>query len=181
MKVTMDSANASSPLNAILGIIKEITTCEKAGATSAAIILTYVGIDVMAYLSMPAGQTSQTRSDFINWVNKYLKADSQQVYQYDGKDVYGARCAMIHTYAVEADYHQKNAEVKQFGYHDGGRHGYDPNVNADLVIIGVASLADDFKKAVMSFFDDLRTDAGMRARVAARLPKLVQVFPMTGD
>jgi hypothetical protein len=103
------TSGKGEPLNAILGIIKEIDTCEKAGATTAAIVLTYVGIDAMAYLSMPASQISQTRTDFINWVNKYLKGHPDQVYQYDGKDVYRARCAIIHTYSVEADYHHKNA------------------------------------------------------------------------
>ena len=177
----MNSGKTSSPLDAILGLIQEIDTCEKAGATTAAVILTYIGIDVMAYLSMPTSQSSQTRTDFINWVNKYLKADPQQVYQYDGKDVYGARCAMIHTYGVEADYHEKNPDVKEFGYHDGGRHAYNPEVHKRLVMIGIASLVGDFMKAVMRFIDDLKTDSDMRARVATRLPKLVRVFPLLAN
>jgi hypothetical protein len=58
---------------AITDITAEIKRCEAAGATLAAITMAYVCIDTMAFLSMPAAQTSQTRNDFIAWVNAYRK------------------------------------------------------------------------------------------------------------
>ena len=169
--------SSSSPFNAIKGIVDEIGLCETAGATAATVVMAYVGIDAMAYLNMPIGQTSQTRKDFIEWVDRYMKADPAQVYQYDGKDVYGARCAMVHTYSIEADFHLKNPSTKQFGYSDGGRHAHDPAVHPNLVIIGVASFANDFKHAVLRFAQEMAADLDLRARVESRLEKFVQTFP----
>lgn len=167
-----------NPLDGILGLLKEIQTCDEAGATSATVIMVYVGIDVMGHLSMPAGKTSATRQDFIAWVDKYLKAEPSSAYQYDGTEVYAARCAMVHSYTTEADLHKKQGSLKQFGYHDGGQHEYDPGVSKDLVIIGVKSLVHDFAKAIETFVSDMVTDVALRDRVAARVPKIVQTFPL---
>ena len=49
---------------------------------------------------------------------------------------YGARCAVLHAFGSESDFHEKNKDAKKFGYHDGGKHGYDPKVDEHLVIIG---------------------------------------------
>ncbi len=109
-----------NPLNAITSLLKEIGRCQDARAASATAVMVYVGIDVMAFLSMPETHAKQGRSDLVAWVDTYLTATPESTYQYDGRDVYGARCAMLHTYSIEADYHQQNADVKRFGYHDGG-------------------------------------------------------------
>jgi len=168
---------AANPLNGVIGLLQEITKCQEAGATTVTAIMVYLGIDVMAFLSMPAGQARQTRNDFIAWVNEYLRAEPQSTYQYDGRDVYGARCAIVHTYSIEADYHQDNPDVKRFGYHDGGQHAYKPQINAGLVIIGINSLVHDFTRAVGEFVHAMIADHGLRERVAARIPHIVQTFP----
>lgn len=168
----------TNPLNGILGLLQEIQTCDKADATSATIIMVYVGIDVMGRLSMPDTRTSATRRDFIAWVDKYLKAETDSTYQYDGKEVYAARCAMVHSYSTEADLHKNDAHTKQFGYHDGGQHKYDPNVSKELVVIGVKSLVHDFSRAVEAFVKDMCADKVLRDRVATRIPKIVQTFPL---
>lgn len=172
------NAVPGNPLNAIMSLLSEIAKCQDAGATSAAAVMVYVGIDVMAFLSMPTGQAKQGRADFISWVDQYLKAAPESTYQYDGHDVYGARCAMLHTYSIEADYHQQNAEVKKFGYHDGGQHAYNPEINAHLVIIGINSLVHDFAGAVGAFVEAMKEDAALRQRVAGRIPQLVDVLPI---
>lgn len=168
---------AANPLNGVMGLLQEIIKCQDAGATTATAIMVYLGIDVMAFLSMPAGQARQTRNDFIAWVNEYLRAAPQSTYQYDGRDVYGARCAMVHTYSIEADYHQQNPDVKRFGYHSGGQHAYNPNIDAGLVIIGINSLVHDFTGAVGEFVHAMIADQALRERVSARIPHIVQTFP----
>jgi hypothetical protein len=170
-----------NPLGSIMGLLNEIAKCQDAGATGAAAAMVYIGIDVMAFLLMPAGQDKQTRQDFIAWVDQYLKAAPESTYQYDGRDVYGARCAMLHTYAVEADYHQQNPEVKKFGYHDGGQHAYNPEINANLVVIGIVSLVHDFARAVGAFVQAMREDANLRQRVAGRIPRIMDVLPIHWD
>jgi hypothetical protein len=70
----------------ILDLLNEIKKCEQAGATVGALALSFVCIDTMSYLALPANKTSQTKADFIAWTDRYLKADPRQQYQYRGVD-----------------------------------------------------------------------------------------------
>lgn len=69
---------------AIGGLVAEIRKCEEVGAYMGALVLCFVCADAMAYLAMPAGQSSQTRVDFISWINTYLMGHPEQLYQYRG-------------------------------------------------------------------------------------------------
>ena len=164
--------------DAITGLLAEIKRCEAAGATSAAVAMAYNCIDTMAFLSLPAGQDKQGRSDFIAWCDKFLRGHDDQPYQYRGLDVYGARCALLHAFGSEADFHEKNTDAKKFGYHDGGKHAYDPEQDERLVIIGTASFVNDVTHAVGEFVDACKTDADLRTRVEGRLPQVLATFPI---
>lgn len=98
----------------ISGLVAEIKRCEAAGATTAAVSMAFICIDTMAFLALPAGKDKQARTDFITWVDTYLKGHEDQPYQYRGIDVYGARCALLHAFGSEADYHQRYPDVKKF-------------------------------------------------------------------
>jgi hypothetical protein len=67
--------------------------------------------------------------------------------------------------------------IKKFGYHDGGLHCFNPEVSANLVIIGTASFLNDTVCAVEDFMNDCGTNAALRARVQARLPKVHRMIP----
>lgn len=161
----------------VKGLLAEIKRCEEVGATTAAVAMAYVSIDTMAFLSLPAGREVQGRADFIAWVDKYLTGHQDQPYQYRGLDVYGARCALLHAFGSEADFHDNNPDAKKYGYHDGGKHGYDPGVNDHLVIIGTASLINDVLHAMTAFIEACKADADLRQRVEGRLPKILATFP----
>ncbi|MDD5335515.1 MAG: hypothetical protein PHS32_17425 [Rhodoferax sp.] len=162
----------------VSGLIAEIKCCEKAGATTAAVVMAYVCIDTMAFLALPTGHDKQGRTEFIAWVDKYLRGHPEQPYQYRGLDVYGARCALLHAFGSEADYHQKYPEAKKFGYHDGGKHAYDQAQDEHLVIIGTVSFINDVVRAVGAFAEDCKADADLRARVESRLPAVLATFPV---
>lgn len=162
----------------VKGLIAEIKTCEKAGATTSAVAMAFVCIDTMTFLALPAGRETQGNADFIAWVDQHLKGHADQPYQYRGLDVYGARCAVLHAFGSESDFHEKNKDAKKFGYHDGGKHGYDPAVDERLVLIGTASFLNDVVHAVSSFLDACKSDADLRARVEARLPRVLASFPI---
>lgn len=162
----------------LTGLVAEIKKCEAAGATVAAIALAFVCIDTMAFLALPAGQDKQDRTDFMAWVDTYLKGDAAQPYQYRGLDVYGARCALLHAYGSESDYHDKYKDAKKFGYHLGGKHAYDPAVDERLVIIGTASFLNDVVHGLGAFLEACKADKDLRARVEARLPKVLATFPV---
>ncbi len=89
--------------NSIVGLIEEIKRSEGAGATMSAVAMAYICIDTMALLAIQENKTSQTRDDFISWVDTYLKAHDEQPYQYRGIDVYAGRCAVLHAFGSEAD------------------------------------------------------------------------------
>lgn len=164
--------------NSVSGLVAEIKRCEDAGATTAALALAFVCIDTMAFLALPADRDKQGRADFIAWVDSYLKGHKDQPYQYRGLDVYGARCALLHAFGSEVDYHRQCPDAKKFGYHDGGKHAYDPAQNEHLVIIGTASFLNDVVSAVKAFCQACIADPDLRARVEGRLPKVLATFPV---
>jgi hypothetical protein len=168
----------SNPWQGITGLVKEIKRCQTAGASAAAVAMTYVSIDAMTYLSMPSDRSEQTRDDFIAWVDTYLKGAPGQRYQYRGLDVYAARCAILHAFSTEARLHRKDPTICRFGYHDGGSHTVDPIRAPNLVLIGIASLVNDLVGAVEAFLRACERDASLRARVEARLPEFLQTFPI---
>lgn len=163
--------------NAITGLVADIKRCEEASATAAAVAMAYIAIDTMAFLALPANRDKQGRADFIAWVDAHLKGHEDQPYQYRGIDVYGARCALLHAFSSEVDYHQQNPDAKKFGYHDGGKHAYDPAVDEHLVILGTASFLNDVVTAISEFMQACQEDADLRARVEARLPQILATIP----
>lgn len=164
----------------VSGLIAEIKRCEDAGATTAAVAMALVCIDTMAFLALPRERDKQGRADFIAWVDAYVKGHEDQPYQYRGIDVYGARCALLHAFGSEADYHQQYPDAKKFGYHDGGKHAYDQAQDEHLVIIGTASFLNDIVHAVGAFCEVCKADQDLRNRVESRLPKVLATFPASG-
>jgi hypothetical protein len=161
----------------VMDLVAEIKKCEAAGATTAAVAMAFVCIDTMAFLSLPAGRERQGRLDFIIWVDTYLKGHASQPYQYRGIDVYGARCAVLHAFGSEVDYHQQYPDAKKYCYHDGGPHGYDPAINEHLVVIGTASFLNDVVLGVQNFAEVCKADPDLRARAEGRLSKVLATFP----
>lgn len=168
----------------ILALTNQIKECEQSGQVLAALTLSFVCIDTMAYLGLPSGKTSQTRSDFIAWVDKYLKAHHEQQYQYRGTDVYAARCGFLHAFSAEADLHRKDQSIYLFGYHDGGELRCQDDAKMPdgsirkFAMIGTKSLTNDLQLAVMAFMETMISDAELRANAVARLRMVYQVMPM---
>jgi hypothetical protein len=162
----------------ISGLIGQIKTCEAIGATSAALAMSYICLDTMTFLSLPNDRETQRRADFVAWVDAYLKGHPEQVYQYQGLDVYGARCAMLHAFGSEVNFHNQFPNAKIFGYNDGGRHIYNPTIDPRLVLIGTASFFDDVIKAVVAFMAVCQQNEDLRESVERRLPKVLATFPI---
>ncbi len=171
--------NVSSNDNwqAITGLVAELKRCDQYGVTTASIAMAYICMDALANLARPIEKEKVTRADFKEWVDKYLVGHSDQPYQYRGKDVYAARCAFLHTYGAHAELHDEDPDTIRFGYHDGGKHEYNREVEPRLVLIGTKSFVNDVAIAVESFLKECQTDQVLRARVESRLPKVLQVLP----
>jgi hypothetical protein len=160
----------------ITGIVSELKRCDECGITTASVAMAFICIDALASLSRPASKMKVTQPDFIGWVDTYLQAHPDQPYQYRGKDVYAARCALIHTYGSKAELHNKDFDLIMFGYHDGGNHQYNPNVERRLAIIGTKSFVNDVIQAVESFLKKCMKDALLKQLVESRLEKVLQPF-----
>lgn len=161
----------------IINIVAELKRCDECGITTASVAMVFICIDALANLSRPANKKKVTRADFIEWVDEYLKAHPDQPYQYRGKDVYAARCALLHTYGSEAELHEEDSDIIKFGYHDGGKHQYDPGIERGLAIIGTKSFVNDMVYAVESFFRKCLVDASLKQLVESRLEKVLQTTP----
>lgn len=169
--------SAENAWKSVLDLVSELKLCDEHGITTASAAMSFVCIDALANLSRPKDKARVTRADFKEWVDKHLKADPEQPYQYRGKDVYAARCALLHSYGSESEVHQEDAETIKFAYHDGGRHQFDKSVEPRLVIIGTKSFVNDVVHAVVSFLNECRSDASLKARVEPRLSQVLQTFP----
>ena len=92
---------------------------------------------------------------------------------------------MLHTFSSEADIHLRDEDTMVFGYHDGGRHAVDAKIHSNLVMVGIASLVDDFIGAVVSFLSDLEVrtaDPSEKLVIETRLAKTLGIVPFnSGD
>ena len=149
--------------------------CLKNNAPTGAVLLTYCAMDAMAFLSMPKGKQKVGRSDFKNWIEKYMKTDTEQPYQYDKEDLYGARSGIVHTYGVESDLSRLN-KCKKIVYKPNClKHFYKPEKDPYTVVLGVNLFIRDFYDAVDKFLVDIENDESLRKLVEERLPKLFHI------
>ena len=141
--------------NAVYGGIKRgIRVAIENECFDSAVILILSGVDTMAYLAMAANQQDVTKHDFIRWADGYIKFPCQE--QLTGHDLYGARCAMLHSHGVVSKL-SREGQCRMVGYF--GRAfpevQYNPEVAKDLVLVSVTALAEAFYDAVDRFLVDL--------------------------
>jgi hypothetical protein len=171
MTTAHEPTSLPSGYAAIMELSAEITREWNGDASWAALAMVYVGIDTMALLACPLGQPEQFKKDFILWVDKYLRADVASDYQYEGVDVYAARCALLHSYGSLAKDHRGAQPPRQFNYIVDGPHRKDET--ARLVIISVADFIDDYCRATESFMAAVFRDPELKQRVDSRVHKLL--------
>ena len=159
------------------GIKKGIQMAVKNKCYGSAVILILSGIDSMAFLNMPASQTDVTRTDFIDWVDRYMKFPCKE--KLTGSDLYGARCAMLHTYGVVSKM-SRDGKCRMVGYMSEAvpEIRFNPTVDKNLVIVSVPAFAESFYKGIDEFLVNLFTNKE-KAKVAEdRLKWFVQELPV---
>jgi hypothetical protein len=170
----MNNMEREPIINAIYGGIKRgIQVAIENDCFDSAVILILSGIDSMAYLAMPANQQDVRRDDFIKWADHYIKFPCKE--QLTGFDLYGARCAMLHSYGVVSELSRKG-QCRMVGYMDKSvpEVRYNPDVAKDFVLVSVPALAEAFSRAIDQFLVDLFAD-GRRAEIAKkRLHSFIQ-------
>jgi hypothetical protein len=152
------------------GIRRPINVLMQERLFSAALVLTYSGMDTMAFLSMPAGKTYVMRSDFISWVNAYIAMP--ECSRIDARDLYAARCTVLHGGAA--------SRLSQGGVCKPLRHvvtGPAANLPSEAVAIRLSDLAQAFFHGTDRFLADVVKDEAKSALVCERLEYLATTMP----
>ena len=130
----------------------------------------------MAFLGMPSHQQDVTRDNFVRWAEGYIKFRCDD--QLTGLDLYGARCAMLHSYGVVSRL-SREGQCRMVGYMDNSvpEVRYNPKVAKDFVLVSVTALAEAFYRGIDQFLVDLFANKE-RAEVAEkRLAWFIQKHP----
>ena len=146
----------------------------KHGHILASLILMYSYIDAMASLIMPEKQKNVKGEDFTKWVNKYMKTDSNQPYQYRGIDLWGARCGLVHRYQPHSSLSDRG-ECKLFLYTTRKNHVYESFKSKKVVIISAPRMVRDFYGAMKNFMGDLLKDEELIEKTNRRFQRFFQI------
>jgi hypothetical protein len=159
------------------GICRGINIAVANGCHGSAVVLIYSGMDSMAYLAMPENQTDVSGRDFIEWADRYIKFPCQD--QLTGADLYGARCAMVHTYSVHSKM-SREGKARLIGYMDKSvpEVRYNPEVNKQIVLVSVPALAEAFFQGTDNFLVDAFSNKTRAPVIEARMKNLVQCLPV---
>jgi hypothetical protein len=163
--------------NAVYGGIKrDISVMLEAKRYAGAVLLIYSGMDTMAWIGMDATKEDVERSDFVTWAEKYIKFDGHE--QLTGLDLYGARCALLHSYSVYSKL-SRERKCRAIGYTDRMTPPvrYNPKKSKEFVMVSLHHLAEAFFSAIDRFLVDVHADPVRRPIAAARLQKLIQELP----
>lgn len=160
--------------NNIENLLSAIHICLKKELILPALVLIYSGIDIMASLSRPESHNSVTREDFINWTDKYLLPES--TLSCKAKDIYAARCGIIHSYTAEANL-TRNGLAKMLFYSYGKADSKKlqkrlEQLNiTEAIAIDVNSLFVSFCNAIERFGNSLLSDRDLEKLVYTRARK----------
>lgn len=156
-------------------LIAEQRKVQASGSLIATIMMTYSFIDAMAWASLPEGRDEVKRTDFISWVESWMQTSAPFEYQYNGDDVYNARCAMLHTLSP-----QIRRGGRRFGYHGGIPHRYRPDIAQDLVMVSVPLLVNDLWSDVSRFMLFERQGQNY-SRIADRFGEMFNQLPYSAN
>jgi hypothetical protein len=135
------------------------------------------GIDSMAYLNMPESQTDVRKVDFIDWADRYIEFPCEE--KLTGSDLYGARCAMLHSYGVVSKM-SRDGKCRMVGYMSKAipEVRFNPDVNKNLVLVSVPAFANAFYKGIDRFLINLFTNKEKAKIAEERLKWFVQELPV---
>lgn len=141
---------------------------------SAALVLTYSGMDTMAFLGMPSEKTYVMRSDFIAWAEQCVRSPFRE--EVSARDLYGARCSVLHGGA--ASRLSQSDECKTL------RHSelrFDESLSSKVVIAPVGDLVRTFFTGIDQFLLDVSRDEERAKLVGQRLRYLLATMPYVSE
>lgn len=146
-----------------------IVCLKDGGHQTQALMLTYVGIDQMAWLSISGNKS--TGRDFKAWVDNFLL--SKIPIQCTSDELWGARNGLLHMGTAEADAH-KDPSIRKI-YYTFGNVECTRNDTIDVVILKAEDLIQGFLLGVFWFIDHLKGNPDQLAITSAKLGKTLGV------
>lgn len=148
--------------NNLMALLSAIEDCRGRKQVLPCLILLYSGIDIIA--SLERSDKEGTASAFQRWTNNYLLTEKNL--GCSSKDLYGARCGIVHTFSSSSDY-TRTGKAREVIYAWGNASAV--NLRAvsqaagrDNIVLDVDELIKVFRSGVNMFFADLSKDS-MRA------------------
>jgi len=164
-------------------LVSTMEVCCKEKLVLPSLILLYSGMDIMAWLSRDKSHVDSTRHDFTHWINTYLLPGHG--FTCKAKDLYAARCSILHSYTSESQL-SRQGEAKKVFYSWGTAHPeslqqiIDVSSEKDKVIVlHVDLLMDAFKEGVQRFNKALSKDRSLSLLVYSRSNKFFTSIPFT--
>lgn len=146
-----------------------IVCLKNGGHQTQALMLTYVGIDQMAWLSIPGDKS--TGRDFKAWADKYML--SKFPIHCTSDELWGARNGLLHMGTAEADAH-KDSSIRKI-YYTFGNAVCTRNDTTDVVILKAEDLIQGFLLGVFWFVEHLKGNPDQLAITSAKLGKTLGV------
>jgi hypothetical protein len=158
-------------------LLKGVDLCVSAKVITPALILVYSGIDVAGWL-YAIDPASRTGPRFIAWVTRYLLPAGEL--DVTARELYGARCGLLHNFGAESYVHKPNSGVRKIQYAWGTSSAADlielakiVEMDAENTAIKVEELISAFRVAVAHFFDDAATDPQIARTLVTRSAKVL--------
>lgn len=148
------------------------------------LLVIYSTIDTLGLLSAPPGQTSATGESFKNWTKKYLLP--QPNVEFNEADLWGARCAVLHTFTSESDL-SRSGKARELQFYSGNKSGEAARefVEATRALEGGKHLpvhyqdfCEAFFSALKQSFPDLQASCNSIPQSFQRLKNVLQVHPL---
>jgi hypothetical protein len=155
----------------ITALKSEIARCVEAGLYEAALIMQFIELDTWAYLMRPEEMTKHGRSSFKWFIDKYLKGDPAQEYQYGAEDAYAARCGIVHTLGSLSDLHSGDPSIVIWRFHLGKSNTYVPGTKG-MAYISLRQFHRDASDAVKQCLADIMANDTVNALFSRRLPRV---------
>lgn len=142
-----------------------------------ALVVLYSAVDTLAWVSVSTGDV--TGADFCRWVDVYMKPQAQLACS--AEDLYGARCALLHSGAAESKM-SREGRANELWYvtspHSVARlQAYAQNAGNRAKIVYFTSLVEAFANGVMQFSDDLASNPNRHAQCSDRIKRWVRFLP----
>ena len=150
----------------LIQLLESIEECYKAMRILPCLILVYSGIDVAASLEAP---NEKVGARFENWVERYML--TQGKLNCFARDLYAARCAVVHTFTPDSDLSRKGkAKTIAYAFGSGSLAQLEDAsqlAGQDHVSIHRRDLIDSFRNGFADFIKEVGLDSERWSKVKA--------------